>query len=231
MSTKKAAAPKRRASAKAKPAATGARAQRVRASSAGAAAQAFKDVGTADTIAPPAEAGLGPNHSGVWRTIVRSRALKEWSEADLLSAAALCRGICRVFELEALVDAEGLTVAGAKGVRVMHPALAMINQIAAKNLALIRALRLDPRSLPGGRSDPTPSRDLERRTRELDAEHRPTPAQPPARSAPPARLIDWRTLGADDLRHITPAGLDLRPGSSTYNQIAFTRRPREVANV
>lgn len=80
-----------------------------------------------------------------WDGIVRARARDEWSGSDLVVAAQLAR--CQYdIELESqALDVESTVVTNAKGTQVMNPRVAVLEQLARREMALMRTLRMGGR--------------------------------------------------------------------------------------
>ena len=73
---------------------------------------------------------------------MRARARDEWSDADLVVAAQLAR--CqRDIEAESLMlDGEGSVIENQRGAPVMNPRHAVLEQLARREMALMRSLRM-----------------------------------------------------------------------------------------
>jgi len=178
-------------------------------------------------IQPPASAGLIEKHMPYWAEIVASRTADEWADAvQLQLAAQLARLFAQAAEIQGVLDRDGLFLVNGDP----HPGNRLLLEVGSKAQALMRSLQIAPNQTTGRAASNVNRREAERKARELDAERAAPPAPRPQPVAP-ARLIDCRKLSAEDLRHVAPSGLDLRPGSPTFNQIAFTRRERNATNV
>jgi hypothetical protein len=92
-----------------------------------------------------------------WTEILRARARDEWSGPDLVVGAQLAR--CqRDIEIESQqLDAEGSIMKNDRGTMVMNPRVAVLEQLARREMALMRSLRMggkdagDPRGLKNAR--------------------------------------------------------------------------------
>jgi hypothetical protein len=93
--------------------------------------------------------GAGPSGRRLWRAVAGEFDLDEHERALLV---ALVRQVDRLDQLEALIAAEGLTVAG-HGTVKMHPAVIEARQTAIAVARIAAALRL-----PAGEEDETSQR-------------------------------------------------------------------------
>ena len=117
----------------------------------------------------PAHVQLRDGDEPFWDGIMRSRARDEWTDADLVVAAQLAR--CqRDIELQSpMLDAEGMTVTNARGTEVMNPRCAVLEQLARRELALMRNLRMGGR-VAGAAEDEAGRRKVERQAAALREE-------------------------------------------------------------
>jgi phage terminase small subunit len=96
---------------------------------------------------PRVPKGSGPSGRRLWASVQRDFELGEHESALL---TAMCRQVDRLDQLEALVDAEGLTVTG-HGTVKMHPAVVEARQTAIAVARIAACLRL-----PSGDEDEAP---------------------------------------------------------------------------
>lgn len=77
-----------------------------------------------------------------WDSILRTRARDEWLPADLVVAAQLAR--CqRDIEAESLaLESEGSVVENQRGTQVMNPRHSVLQQLAQREMALMRCLSM-----------------------------------------------------------------------------------------
>jgi hypothetical protein len=109
-------------------------------------------------IQVPGHVTLRPGDEPFWEGIVRARARDEWIDADLVVAAQLAR--CqRDIEVESqALDLEGSTIKNDRGTMVANPRFTVLQQLAQREMALMRTLRMggkvagDPRSEAGARA-------------------------------------------------------------------------------
>jgi len=97
--------------------------------------------------APPAHIRLRPEDLPFWDGIVRARARDEWTDVQLVVGAQLAR--CqRDIEVESLaLEGEGTVIENARGTMVANPRVSVIEQLARREMALMRCLQM------GGRVD------------------------------------------------------------------------------
>lgn len=93
----------------------------------------------------PAHVRLRDGDGPFWDGILRARARDEWSDADLVVAAQLAR--CqRDIETESeALDDEDSVVTNARGTKVMNPRISVLEQLARREMALMRTLRMGGR--------------------------------------------------------------------------------------
>ena len=99
---------------------------------------------------------LRPGDQPFWDAIVRARAYDDWADADLVVAAQLAR--CqRDIEFEQVsLDAEGSVIKNDRGTLVANPRVSVLEQLARREMALMRTLRMggkaagEPRDLVKG---------------------------------------------------------------------------------
>lgn len=106
-----------------------------------------------DLPQPPAHVRLRDEDWAFWDGIVRAKARAEWIAVELVVAAQLAR--CqRDIEVESkLLEAESTVIENQRGTMVANPRVAVLEQLARREMALMRSLRLtghaagDPRDL------------------------------------------------------------------------------------
>jgi len=101
-----------------------------------------------------------------WDGVVRARARDEWTDADLVVAAQLAR--CqRDIETESLsLENETSVITNARGTKVMNPRLSVLEQLARREMALMRTLRMGGR-IAGDSRDEAGGRKIERESMRL----------------------------------------------------------------
>lgn len=128
--------------------------KRVRATSAEAAVKAMVDAakGPPDV---PAHVRLREGDEPFWRGVIGARARDEWTDADLVVAAQLAR--CQHdIETESLaLEGESSVLTNARGTQVMNPRLAVLEQLARREMALMRSLRMAGRAAGDPRDEAT----------------------------------------------------------------------------
>lgn len=107
---------------------------------------------------PPSHVRLRPEDRPFWSGILCARARDDWESHDLVVAAQLAR-TQRDIEVEsAQLEAEGTVVKNDRGTQVMNPRVTVLEQLARREMALMRTLRMggknagDPRDLSGAKN-------------------------------------------------------------------------------
>ena len=85
--------------------------------------------------------------------IVRARAREDWTEADLVVCAQLARCQADIEREQAAVDAESTVLENARGTQVMNPRVTVLEQLARREMALMRTLRMGGRVSGDGRDE------------------------------------------------------------------------------
>lgn len=93
-----------------------------------------------------------------WESIMGSRAREEWMPNDLVVAAQLARCQADIESESQALEAEGSVVENQRGTQVMNPRHSVLQQLAQREMALMRCLTLsgtvargDKRALGGQR--------------------------------------------------------------------------------
>lgn len=133
-----------------------------------AAVEAAKAAAAGD-LAPPAHVRLRDCDMPFWTDIVQSRARNEWSKSDLVIGAQLARCQAEIEEQSRMLESEGATIFNARGTPVMNPRHTVVAQLAMRQLALMRALRMAGTARPGRAEDLVKQRENERRAREIQS--------------------------------------------------------------
>jgi len=109
----------------------------------------------------PEHVRLRPEDLPFWEGIVRARAREEWTDADLVVAAQLARCQHDIEREASLLEAEGSVIENGRGSPVMNPRHAVLEQLARREMALMRTLRIGG-SVIGDRRDLEKARQLQR---------------------------------------------------------------------
>jgi hypothetical protein len=159
--TAPAAAPKSKAAkpkAPAKP-----RAKRARSDSVASAVKAMVDAAKPD-IEVPAWVTLTESAKPFWVGVVRARARDEWQDVDLVVAAQLAQCQADIAEEDEALRKEGRVIPNERGTMVMNPRTTVLEQLARREMALMRTLRMGGR-VAGDQRDDLKKRGLERDAR------------------------------------------------------------------
>jgi hypothetical protein len=142
--------------------------KRTPANSAEAAVTALVNAAKGD-IPPPAHVRLREGDGPFWAGVIRARARDEWSETDLVVAAQLARCQHDIENESVKVDSEGTTLLNDRGTMVCNPRVAVLEQLARREMALMRTLRMGGR-VAGDSRDESMRRGQERTARKLRQE-------------------------------------------------------------
>lgn len=114
----------------------------------------------------PAHVRLRDGDQPFWDGIVRARARDEWTDADLVVAAQLTRCQHDIEKESQALEAETSVITNARGTQVMNPRLSVLEQLARREMALMRTLRMGGR-IAGDARDEAGGRKIERESRKL----------------------------------------------------------------
>lgn len=95
---------------------------------------------------------------------MRARARDEWTEADLVVGAQLARTQADIEKQQEMLDGEGTVIENARGTPVMNPRVTVLEGLARREMALMRALRMGGK-VAGDPRDLQKKRSLERQSR------------------------------------------------------------------
>ena len=139
-----------------------------KADSAAAAVKAMFDAAR-EPIKVPAHVKLRPEDSPFWSGIISSRARDEWTDSDLVVAAQLARCQFDIERESASLEIEGTVIENARGTMVSNPRLNVLEQLARREMALMRTLRMGGR-IAGDTRDEAGRRKIERDSRKVREE-------------------------------------------------------------
>lgn len=118
----------------------------------------------------PAHVRLDKKHIPFWDGIIRVRARSEWIETDLVVAAQLARCQYDIEKESELLESEGSVIENARGTCMMNPRHAVLEQLARREMALMRALRITGAAAGIDPRDLAKQRNLERQSRDTKDE-------------------------------------------------------------
>lgn len=118
---------------------------------------------------PPAHCKMRPGDAPFWDGIVRARALDEWNDADLVVAAQLTRCQADIEKETEFLGAESTVIENARGTMVMNPRVSVLEQLARREMALMRTLRMGGR-VAGDSRDEAGRRKIQRQSEKLREE-------------------------------------------------------------
>ena len=77
-----------------------------------------------------------------WDGIVRARTRDEWTEADLVVGGQLARTQCDIEAESLILETEGTVLKNDRGTPVCNPRVMVLEQLARREMALMRTLRM-----------------------------------------------------------------------------------------
>ena len=146
--------------------------KRTRADSAASAVKAMLDAAKGE-IKPPKHVTLRERDWPFWAGVVRARARDEWSDADLVVAAQLAKCQADIEVEQAALDLETTVVVNDRGTACVNPRVAVLEQYARREMALMRTLRMGGRVAGDARDEAgrrKVQRGAERARKELEDE-------------------------------------------------------------
>ena len=118
---------------------------------------------------PPAHVRIRNGDRPFWDGVLCARARDEWTDADLVVAAQLARCQHDIETEQMLLDVDGSVVTNERGTQVMNPRVAVLEQLARREMALMRTLRMGGR-IAGDTRDEAGRRTAERQAKAVRAE-------------------------------------------------------------
>lgn len=111
---------------------------------------------------PPAHVRVREKDQPFWSAIMSSRAREEWSKTDFVVAAQLARCQADIETESCLLEGEGSVMENFRGTMVMNPRHSVLEQLARRELALMRSLGLTGVSTRGNKEDVEKARKVQR---------------------------------------------------------------------
>jgi hypothetical protein len=139
-----------------------------RADSATSAVKAMVDA-SKDLIQVPAHVTLREGDHPFWTGVLCARARDEWTDTDLVVAAQLARCQRDIESQQVWLDEEGAVIPNDRGTMVMNPRVSVMEQLARREMALMRTLQMGGR-VAGDARDKAPGRKIEQQSRKLRKE-------------------------------------------------------------
>lgn len=115
---------------------------------------------------PPEHVRLRDGDRPFWDGVLCARARDEWTEADLVVAAQLARCQADIEKQQGELDAETCVIENARGSMVMNPRVSVMEQLARREMALMRTLRMGGR-VAGDSRDEAGRRKIQRQSAQL----------------------------------------------------------------
>jgi hypothetical protein len=110
----------------------------------------------------PAHVKLRPKDQPFWSAIMSSRAREEWAKIDFVVAAQLARCQADIEYETEILESEGSVIQNFRGTPVMNPRHSVLEQLARKELALMRSLGLTGSASRGNKEDVEKARKVQR---------------------------------------------------------------------
>jgi hypothetical protein len=142
--------------------------KRTRSDSATAAIKAMANAAKA-LLKPPAYVTITADAMPYFADVTRVRARDEWSECDLVVAAQLAQCMADMATEDKELRTEGRVVKNDRGTQIMNPRTTVLEQLARREMALMRTLRMGGRVSGDGRDDVGKS-NIERQSRKVRSE-------------------------------------------------------------
>ena len=120
-------------------------------------------------ILPPAHVTLRERDLPFWAGIVRARARDEWSDAELVVASQLAKCQSDIEIEQQTLDAESTVIPNDRGTMCVNPRVAVLEQYARREMALMRTLRMGGR-VAGDAQKETSRRSVQRGAEKVRAE-------------------------------------------------------------
>lgn len=142
--------------------------RRLRADSTTSVIKAMSDAAKGDLL-PPDHVNITDDAIPYWKGIVRARARDEWTEVDLVVVGQLAQCQCDIAEQDVALRAEGSIVKNERGTQIMNPRATLMENLARREMALMRTLRLGGR-VSGDGVDDAKRRSIQRQSEEIRKE-------------------------------------------------------------
>jgi hypothetical protein len=120
-------------------------------------------------LQPPAHVTLTDAAMKFWPGVVRARARDEWTDADLVVAAQLAQCQADIEKESVALRTEGSVIENQRGTPVMNPRTTVLEQLARREMALMRTLRMGGR-VAGDARDQAEKRKIERQSAKVREE-------------------------------------------------------------
>lgn len=121
------------------------------------------------SIQLPAYVTLTESAVPYWDGVVCARARDEWTDVELVVAAQLAQCQADIAEEDARLREEGKVITNERGTPVMNPRTTVMEQLARREMALMRTLRMGGR-VAGDSRDQSGARKIERESKKLREE-------------------------------------------------------------
>jgi len=117
----------------------------------------------------PKTVRVRPGDHGIWRALMVTRAIAEWSEVDLIHAANLTRCLSDIERLSYEIEATGDVVMRGE-LEVVNPRHELVEKLTRRAITLTKLLHLHAVALQGDPRDQASRRAAEKEARKTGAE-------------------------------------------------------------
>lgn len=107
-------------------------------------------------IKPPEHCFMAPEHMPFWRSIMKARDAKLWTEADLENAANLARCKESIERLSRELKMEGDVIRNQRGTPIANPKHSILEQLSRRAMALSAKLHVHAEATSGPSRDEKP---------------------------------------------------------------------------
>ncbi len=142
--------------------------RRLRADSTTSVIKAMSDAAMGE-LQPPSHITITDSAIPFWKGVVRARARDEWSEVDLVVAGQLAQCQSDIADQDILLRSEGSIVTNERGTQIMNPRATLMENLARREMALMRTLRLGG-SVSGDKRDDAKRRSIQRQSESIRKE-------------------------------------------------------------
>lgn len=142
--------------------------RRQRADSTDSVIKAMADAAKGDLL-PPEHVSITDSAIPYWIGIVRARARDEWNEVDLVVVGQLAQCQADIAEQDVLLRSEGSIVTNDRGTQIMNPRATLMENLARREMALMRTLRLGG-SVSGDKRDDAKRRSIQKQSEQIRKE-------------------------------------------------------------
>ncbi len=142
--------------------------RRLRADSTASVIKAMADAAKGDLL-PPEHVVITDSAIPYWKGIVCARARDEWTEVDLVVVGQLAQCQADMADQDVLLRSEGSIVTNERGTQIMNPRATLMENLARREMALMRTLRLGG-AVSGDKRDDAKRRSIQKQSEQIRKE-------------------------------------------------------------